>query len=304
VSSSLPPPSVLEGAALPPRLRDLRRPPRLLYVHGELPRGPCVAVVGTRHPTQDGRRYARELAGELAARGVTVLSGGAEGIDTAAHRGALDAGGTTVVIAPAGFEAPFPEENAALFRKVVKRGGAYVSLVPPATPAPLYGFFPRNACLVALAHVVVVVEAPFRSGARNAAKHARRLGRPLFVAAGPPWLKKSAGCTADLKLGARPLVDTAEVLDLLAEERLHPVAVRRDRRIPKRREQLEFFPGLAQEEQLARVLAAVRAGFHQPEQLCEKLGFEARLIQQLLLTLTLRGALVPDPNGSFRSTNK
>jgi DNA processing protein len=263
-----------------------------------------VAVVGTRHPTTEGRTYAHEFARELAARGVTILSGGAGGIDTAAHHGALDAGGSTVVVAPAGFDTPFPEQNRELFRKVVSKGGGYLSLVSPDTPAPIYGFFPRNACLVALAHVVVVVEAPFRSGARNAAKHARRLGRPLFVAAGPPWMKKSRGCTAELELGARPLVGPEQVLDLLAEDRIHAVAIRRGKRGAKRREQLEFLGPAGGEEQLGRVLDAVRAGFHQPEELCEKLGFEVRLMQQLLLTLTLRGALVPDPNGSFRPSSK
>ena len=300
MSCSLPPPSLLEGAALPPRLRDLARPPRFLYLHGQLPRGPCVAVVGTRHPTDEGRSYARRFARKLAARGVTILSGGAEGIDTAAHQGALDARGATVVVAPAGFEAPYPEQNAELFRTVVSSGGGYLSLVSPETPAPRCGFFPRNACLVALAHVVVVVEAPVRSGARNAAKYARRLGRPLFVAAGPPWLKMSAGCTKEIELGARPLIGTKQVLKVLAGERLHAVALVGD----KPRKQLEFFGEATGEDPLGSVLEAVRAGFHQPDQLCEKLGFEVRLIQQLLLTLTLRGALVPDPNGSFRVTSK
>jgi DNA processing protein len=263
-----------------------------------------VAIVGTRHPTPEGSAYAREFAKELAARGVTILSGGAGGIDTAAHRGALDVGGSTVVVAPAGFHAPFPEQNRELFKKVVSTGGGYLSLVSPETPAPIHGFFRRNACLVALAHVVVVMEAPIRSGARNAAKHARRLARPLFVAAGPPWMKKSRGCTAELELGARPLVGPDQVINLLAEDRLHSVAILHDGCPAKCREQLEFFGPLTEEEQLTRVLDAVRAGFHQPEELCEKLGFEVRLMQQLLLTLTLRGALVPDPTGSFRSSSK
>ncbi len=188
----------LTGSALPRQLADLETPPDRLFLRGELPRGPAVAIVGTRHPTDEYACFARELACELAEAGVAVLSGGAEGIDTEAHRGALAAGGVTVVVAPAGFERPYPEKNAELFRQIVATGGAYLSLPEPNCPAPRGIFFARNACLVALAHLVVVVESPIRSGARNAAAHARRLGRPLFVVPAPPWHGNGRGCLAEL----------------------------------------------------------------------------------------------------------
>src|SRR6185503_20147276 len=124
-------------------------------------------------------RFAEALSHDLARAVVAVFSGGAKGIDTAAHVGALRAGGATVVMAPAGFDRPFPERNAPLFERIVAEGGAYVSLLADDEPATPVSFFPRNACLVALAHVLVVVEAGFRSGARNAARWARALARPL-----------------------------------------------------------------------------------------------------------------------------
>src|SRR3954469_25974014 len=102
----------LTGERLPPRISDLADPPARLYLHGELPRGPAVAVVGTRKASAEGLAFTRALAAELAAAGVAVLSGGAKGVDTAAHEGALDVGGVTVVVTPAGFERPFPKENA------------------------------------------------------------------------------------------------------------------------------------------------------------------------------------------------
>ena len=160
----------LTGSALPGRLADLEKPPERLYLRGELPRGPTVAIVGTRHSTREYEGYARTLARDLAEAGIAVLSGGAKGIDTQAHWGALDAGGVTVVVAPAGFDRPFPAKNAELFRRVVDGGGAYLSLVDAGTPATSGIFFRRNECLVALAHVVVVVEARFRGGALNSAK--------------------------------------------------------------------------------------------------------------------------------------
>src|SRR5258707_5883192 len=101
--------------------------------------------------------------------------------------------------------------------------GAYLSLVEANVPANQGIFFPRNACLVALSHLVVVVESPIRSGARNAAAHARRLGRPLFVVPQAPWETKARGCLAELLLGARPLISVNDLFKALAEQHLHPV---------------------------------------------------------------------------------
>ena len=93
----------LTGAEYPPRLRDLPDPPRV-WVTGELPRAQSVAIVGTRRPSAEGRTFARSLSASLASEGVIILSGGAEGIDAAAHEGALDARGVTVVVAPSAFD--------------------------------------------------------------------------------------------------------------------------------------------------------------------------------------------------------
>ena len=106
---------------------DLPQPPEKLFIHGQLPPGPCVAIVGTRHPTPEARDYAVELAARLAERGVAIVSGGAEGIDAAAHEGALKVGGTTLVVGPSSFDRPFPEEHGALFERIVASGGAYLS---------------------------------------------------------------------------------------------------------------------------------------------------------------------------------
>ncbi|MEB2322421.1 MAG: DNA-processing protein DprA, partial [Sorangiineae bacterium] len=166
----------LRGAARPPALADLPEPPEVLYLRGELARAPAVAIIGTRAPSPGALGYTRSLASALGRAGVTIVSGGAVGIDAAAHEGALDAGGSCLVVAPSGYERPFPRENAPLFRAVVERGGAYLSLVPGDVPASRGAFFLRNAVLVALADLVILVEAPYRSGARNAAAAAHRLG--------------------------------------------------------------------------------------------------------------------------------
>lgn len=289
------PVAILSGPTLPARLADLPSPPRLLYVRGELPRGPAVGIVGTRYPTADGIAFAEELAHDLALAGVAVVSGGAKGIDTAVHRGALRAGGVTIVVGPAGFDRPYPDQNARLFEEVVERGGAYVSLVPDGTKVRRHLFFARNACLVALAHALVVVEAGFRSGALNASHWARDLERPLLVVPHAPWATKGRGCLIELRRGALLCEGPSDVLREL--ERIQ--------RVPYEARQAPLqvdlpFPDVAI-GQLAdegdRVKAALAAGATHLDQIAALTGLSLGAIQSQILTLTLDGVLAPDPSG-------
>jgi len=297
---------VLEGPQLPPGLLDLATPPARVHVTGEFPHGPSVAIVGTRKPSRKAWRFAFRLAANLARAGVVVLSGGAEGIDSAAHLGALRGRGATMVIAPAGYWVPYPAKNTALFRSILERGGAYLSLVGDAVPAQTSSFFVRNGALVALAHALVVVEAPFRSGARNAARWARRLGRPLFVVPSAPWSKRGRGSLQDLERGALPCVRTENVLRELERRLSLPekslnVPKRKPRsgcRHPAAQQELAFFgTAKADREELGRVLAAIDAGARDLDAVCERSGLPAPAAQRHVLTLTLEGVLGPDPAG-------
>ncbi len=287
---------------MPGRLADLEAPPDRLFLHGELPRGPAVAIVGTRHPTDAYARFAHRLARELAEAGVAVLSGGAKGIDTEAHRGALAAGGVTVVVAPAGFARPYPEKNAQLFRQVVAAGGAYLSLPEPNSPATRGIFFARNACLVALAHLVVVVESPVRSGARNAAACARRLGRPLFVVPVPPWHGNGRGCLAELRLGAQVLLSVKDLLRALRDQNLHAVAPRSKalRKPRPKQESLNFTETSPPRPARVAVLEAVQCGAGSSDEICLATGLTAGRVSELILTLRLEGVLVTDPSGRLQ----
>jgi len=284
---------VLSDERLPPRLADLGAPPRQLYLRGELPRGPAVAIVGTRYPSAEGIAFTRGLSADLASQGVAVLSGGAKGIDTAAHEGALDVGGITVVVAPAGFHRPFPEENAQLFQRIVASGGAYLSLRPDDVPADQPIFFSRNACLVALSHAVVVTQLGFRSGAANAAKWARKLGRPLFIVPHSPWISEGVGAIRELRLGGRPLDRAKEVLTLLRASGLHPLL------LPAAAAQGELWPRAAPTD-TDPVLAAVRQGATHADEIADRTGLSLAAVQQRLLTLALSGVLVPGPLGSLK----
>ena len=292
----------LSGSALPGRLADLHAPPQRLYLRGELPRGPAVAIVGTRSSTKEYEDFAFKLARELALAGVAVLSGGAEGIDTQAHLGALDAGGTTVVVAPAGFDHPFPTKNAELFRRVVDSGGAYLSLVPGEVSTDRGAFFERNACLVALSHAVAVVEAGIPSGALNAAAHARRLGRPLFVAPVAPWHPRGAGSLAELRRGARLLITVKDLFKALSEQNLHAVGTPAEaqRALRPQQESFDFTETPPPADARAAVLAALQSGAGTSDEIGLEAGLPAGRVSELILTLRLEGVLVTDPSGRLK----
>jgi DNA processing protein len=218
-----PPPQTLEGAALPPRVRDLPEPPARLYLRGALPRGPCVGIVGTRHPTPEALDYTQHFSSWLAQRGVAIVSGGAKGIDAAAHRGALAVSGVTLVVAPSSFDRPYPAEHHELFLEIVARGGGHVSPFEGGVDPRRHQFFERNALLVALCHALVVIEAPLRSGARNTVKWSRRLARTCFVVPSSPWNERGLGCIAELQRGARAIAAPSEVLGWLREQGLYAV---------------------------------------------------------------------------------
>lgn len=308
-----PTPRVLRGPTLPPRLLDLEDSPERLHLLGELPRGPSVAIVGTREPTPEARHFAARLARDLARAGIAVLSGGALGIDSAAHLGALRGRGTTVVVAPAGFGKPYPEGNRRLFASIVTRGGAYLSLAEAGAPAERAVFFARNSCLVALSHVLVVVEAGLRSGARNAAAWARKLGRPLLVVPGAPWNPRATGCLLELRRGADLCTGATDVLRALERclavpagtaSRVEPPSAQLSESTPPPERDAPFqselpFSARAGGTDAARVLASVRSGACHLDQICEQTGLAPAAVQNHLLTLTLEGVLVPDPAGGL-----
>lgn len=187
---------LLSPEQLPRRLQALGWKPQV-YVRGVIPDDrPAVAIVGARAATRVGMERAHALAKHLAGRGVHVVSGGALGIDGAAHRGALAGGGSTTVVLGSGADIPYPLRHASLFADVIAHGGALVSLQPDGT-APRPGAFPqRNPLIAALADAVIVIEADVRSGSLSTASAARRLGR--VVAAWPG----SRGCERLLADGA------------------------------------------------------------------------------------------------------
>ncbi|MGE5049700.1 MAG: DNA-processing protein DprA, partial [Deltaproteobacteria bacterium] len=205
---------VLPGdAAYPARLRQLPNAPPLLYVRGQLaPAAPRAAVVGSRDADEEALGIARAFGEALARAGVQVISGGARGIDTAAHEGACGGQGATVAVLGSGIDVDYPEENAQLFQRIVQGGGAVITELPPGTP-PAAGNFPRRNRIVAgLADAVVVVRAALRSGALITADHAAGLGRPIFAVPGSARDPLAEGSNALLRnKAARPVPGPLEL---------------------------------------------------------------------------------------------
>ena len=201
--------------AYPRALREIHDPPGILFVRGEvLPQDAlAVAIVGSRHATHYGLAQAERLAGGLARAGLTIISGLARGIDAAAHRGALAAGGRTLAVLGSGVLNMYPPEHAALADEVAARG-AVISESPPRSP-PLSGAFPqRNRIISGMSLGVLVVEASVRSGALISARHAMEQGREVFAVPGRVDNRMSHGCHRLIRDGAK-LVETVD--DVLEE---------------------------------------------------------------------------------------
>ena len=198
----------------PEALRDDRAAPPIVSWSGTLPDGPAIAVVGTRQASPDGLEVARSLGRGLAASGVTVVSGMALGVDSAAHEGALQAGGPTVAVLAGGADIAYPRSKRTLHSRI-RRSGAVLSEAPPGFVPRRWCFPARNRIIAGLASATVVVQAAVRSGSLITAELAIDLGRDVGAVPGSPLDWRSAGANALLRDGATVVRDAVDALDLV-----------------------------------------------------------------------------------------
>jgi DNA processing protein len=221
---------VLDDGAYPALLRETPDPPVTLYVRGswgECFETPCVAVVGSRRASTYGQNVSLMLARDLAARGVTVVSGLARGIDAAAHRGALEAGGRTVAVLGTGIDEVYPRDHKRLAAEILEKGGALVSQFPLGTPPVAENFPYRNRIISGLSLGVVIVEASEKSGSLITARLAIEQNREVYAVPGNVTSKNSFGTNYLIKSAGAKLVQTwqdvaAEFPDDLAARILPP----------------------------------------------------------------------------------
>jgi DNA processing protein len=270
-------------AEYPAALRDLRHPPKQLFVAGSTAvlHRPVVAIVGTRRSTAYGERIARELSTAVARAGGCVLSGMARGIDAVAHHAALKAGGATAAVLGTGVDIPYPVGHRPLHESIA-RNGLLLSEFPPGRTA-MPGSFPRrNRLIAALARVTIVVEAPERSGALGTATEALHLDRDVAAVPGPIDVPQSAGSNQLLRDGAQVITSVEDALTLAGLERgstLRPRDLRPD------------------EE---RLWSALAEGALDPDALAARSGLPARRCLAAIATLELAGLVQCDLTGTIR----
>lgn len=271
----------LEASELPTALRGLPKPPARLWVRGSLPESPCVGIVGTRKADRGALAFARELARDLARVGIGTVSGGAEGIDAAAHRGALEGEGTTWVVHGTPLERTYPARHHRLFEEILEAGGGWSSEVAPGASVRRFHFLARNRLIAAFADVVVVVQAPQRSGALSTASWAKKLGRALLAVPASPWDPRGGGCNSLLLDGARICAGSGDVARLFGRE---PVAA-------------AVRPLVALDPEPARVLAELGRAPRPVDEIAAATGLGVVRVRVALVQLAARSLAEQSPAG-------
>jgi DNA processing protein len=262
----------------PTNLRQVADPPPVLFVRGRLIPADirAVALVGTRRATDYGRAVAQRLASDLAAAGVTVISGLAKGVDTAAHHAALQAGGRTVAVLGNGLDQVYPPQNATLARQMVDSdAGAVVSEFAPGIPPDAVNFPRRNRIISGLSLATVIVEAGEKSGALITADFALEQGRDVLAVPGSIFNPNTAGTHQLLRQGAVPVTRVEDILEAIGDPLWEAPDVAR------------HMPVLGPQE--TTVAQALGSEPRHVDELAQKLGVGPGTISATLAMLELKG---------------
>jgi len=275
-------------ADYPALLREMPGPPLALFVIGDPARlwHPAIAIVGSRMPSAGGRGNAGAFAAAMVRSGLAVTSGLAAGIDGAAHRAALDAGGLTIAVLGTGIDTPYPRQHTALYHDIA-RSGVVVSEYPPGTPVRRGQFPARNRMIAGLALGTLVVEAAQRSGALITARLAVEAGREVFAIPGSIHNPMAKGCHRLIRQGAALVETPAELGEALA-----PLAARLGQSIQQRLQAARAPATPAPEHpETRRIWHALGHDPVDMEQLAGRTGLPASVLTSRLLALELEGRI-------------
>ena len=279
----------------PTTLAAIHDPPQTLWIKGDAAalRGPAVAIVGSRAASAYALEVARRLGADLARRSVTVVSGMARGIDSAAHRGALEAGGVTIAVFGCGVDVIYPREHRGLAERIVERG-ALVSEFRPGTP-PLKGHFPqRNRIISGLSLAVVIVEAAEGSGSLITADFALEQGRTVLAVPGNVLGGRNFGAHALLRDGAKLVECADDILEELPPALTHPAPA------PGEPPQPRHEPGRRHPASHDPVLRSMDEGdTYDLDEIAERSGLDRVKLLPRLLELELAGAVRRVEGGRF-----
>lgn len=277
----------------PNYLRQIHDPPPILYVNGEhMPDiGPAIGIVGSRHPTQYGIAMTRELSSGLVERGLTVVSGMARGIDTAAHEGALTAHGKTVAVLGCGLGTIYPSENKKLYHKIAEQG-AVISEFPIHAGPEAHHFPVRNRIISGMSLGTVIVEATLRSGSLITARCAMEQGREVFAVPGSVRSFKSTGTHQLIKEGAKLVESVTDII-----EELDPILNPQNVRAGPEAKDSDSFVSLSSTER--RVLEALTPYPIHIDTIIRQLSLNPGEASGILLQLEIKGAVEQMPGKLF-----
>lgn len=281
----------------PRLLLEISSPPPVLYYRGEVrPQEnqgvtPLVGIVGTRNPSEYGRRWTRKISAALARNGFTIVSGLADGIDTEAHRSCLEAGGRTLAVLGTGVDVVYPPQNRGLYQQILNQG-LVLSEYPAKTPPDRTHFPPRNRIIAGLSRAVVVMEAPTRSGALITARFANDFCRDVYVLPGTLDNPRALGCLGLLSKGAQVIESESHLLEMLgAMPRLDPVE-------PPLFVEQQALPNLSPE--LKQVLEAIALDSMPFDLIVQQTGMAAGSVSSALLQLELMGLVSQLPGMRYQ----
>jgi len=281
----------------PPGLKQIPYPPPILFIKGTLAPADnlAVAMVGTRGASYYGLKAARRLAGALAVRGVTVVSGLARGIDTAAHQGALEMSGRTLAVLGCGLDVVYPPENLKLYQEIQEHG-ALISEFPLSTPPEAKNFPIRNRIISGLALGVVVIEAGVKSGTGITVRYALDQGREVFAVPGPIDSPTSAGPHRLIQDGAKLVQDVDDILAELPALRQAPGPLLASGPTPGRVAEAPGFIRPAPEDPLLPLLGSEPL---QLEELVRAAGLSVHDVLSRLTLLELQGLVKELPGKCY-----
>lgn len=275
----------LGSANFPQSLAEIPSPPKLIYVQGQSLQSwfnkPKVAIVGSRKITPYGKTVTSKLAADLARVGAVVISGLAYGVDAAAHRAALAAGGTTVAVLPAGLDSIYPVAHANLASQITE-AGSLITEYPPNTVTYPGNFIARNRLISGLADVLLITEAALKSGSLHTARFALEQGKTVMAVPGNITSPFSEGCNNLIKSGAVPVTTVDDVLFAL--------------KIQRPAKALAQINGSPQERE---VFSFIQEGLSAQEEIAQAAKLEGQELASVLTMLELGGHIRPAGSGNW-----
>ncbi|MBR1968780.1 MAG: DNA-processing protein DprA [Clostridia bacterium] len=298
----------------PKSLKRLTNPPPVLYVRGNvkaLTHPLYCGVVGARKSDDYGIRMARNLAREISETGIGIVTGGAEGVDGAANKGALDARGKTIAVLGSGIDVLYPKCNTKLFNEILEKDGAIISEFHCGTPPEGRNFPVRNRIIAAMGESILVVRAGLRSGSLITAHMALDMGKTVFSVPGNIDNHLSMGTNALLTDGAVPLVSSMDIIDDLMNHK-PDFFTQRDEEITEierkpepiifNKEKPKKKSGAFLSEFEEEIVSAIENGFQTQIEIEEKVSFDAARLTAMLGMLELKGVIKKGMNNKYKIT--